>query len=57
MEQLSETKSQIDKEILQLKTRLQTMEDTENELKTEKRKLHREVSYFFIIKPTLRISN
>lgn len=46
MKQLSETKSQIDNEILQLKSRLQTMEDKENELKTEKRKLLREVSCF-----------
>lgn len=52
MEQLSETKSQIDNNIQQLKSRLQTMEEIENELRTEKRKLHREVSVIFILKCT-----
>lgn len=47
MKQLSETKSQIDNEILQLKSRLQTMEENENELRIEKRKMLREVRFFY----------
>jgi len=42
MQELSDIKSRIDNDILQLKTRLQTMEETEHELKAENRKLLRQ---------------
>lgn len=46
--ELKDHKSQIEKEIIQLQARLQKMEETENELKAEKRKMLRQVNFYYL---------